>query len=84
MNRREIPIGKQSRATWNAIEDGFVKQFEPGFHGAVVLSDLNSGSIECEIHMDREAAPLEPHEAIAWGEALIAAAHDVAAYKVKP
>ena len=84
MNRRAIPIGRQSRGTWIEIEDDFVEEFEPGFHGAVVLSDLNSGSIKCEMHMDREAAPLEPHEAMAWGEALIAAAHDVAAYKVKP
>jgi hypothetical protein len=84
MNRREIPIGKQSRGTWIEIEDDFVERLDPGFHGAVVLSDLNSCSIKCELHMDRDGAALEPHEAIKWGEALIAAAHDVAAYKVKP
>jgi hypothetical protein len=83
MNRREIPIGKQSRSTWIEIEDDFVERFAPGFHGAVVLSDLTSGNIRCRWDMDGDAS-LEPHEARALGEALIAAADDVAAHKVKP
>jgi hypothetical protein len=34
--------------------------------------------------METMSTPLQPHEARALGEALIAAADDVAAYKVKP
>ena len=34
--------------------------------------------------MPMDAAPLEPHESRALGEAFFAAADDVAAYKVKP
>jgi hypothetical protein len=84
MNRREIPIGKQCHRTWLEIEDDFVERFEPGFAGAVILSDLTTGNIKCEWHMPMDAAPLEPHESRALGEAFFAAADDVAAYKVKP
>ena len=84
MNRRAIPIGPQERAVRIETECGPIDEFQRGFAGAVVLSDLTSGNIRCRWDMDGDSAPLEPHEAIAWGEALIAAAHDVAAYKVKP
>ena len=84
MNRRAIPIGKQSRGTWVEIEGDFVEKFDTGFHGVVMLSDLTSGNIRCHWDMDGDSAPLEPHEARALGQALIAAADDVAPYKVKP
>ena len=57
---------------------------QPGFQGVVIRSDLRNGSISVGWEMERNSAPLEPHEARAVGEALIAAADDLAAYKVKP
>lgn len=84
MNRRAIPIGPQSRATWVKIGDDLVERLEPRFHGVVIKSDLTNGSISVDWEMDRDAAPFEPHESRAVGAALIAAADDVAAYKVKP
>ena len=84
MNRRAIPIGKQCHETWVEIEDREVKRTQPGFNGATVLSDVTTGGIRCRWDMPMDSAQLEPHEARAWGEALIAAADDVAAYKVTP
>ena len=84
MNRRTIPIGRQVRGGWLEREDDFVERFEPKFSGAVVLSDVTTGGIRCRWDMDGDSAQLEPHEARAWGEALIAAADDVAAYRVTP
>lgn len=84
MNRRAIPIGPQLRATWVEIGDDLVERLEPRFHGAVIKSDLTNGSISVDWEMDRNSAPFEPHESRAVGEAMIAAADDVAAYKVKP
>ena len=48
-----------------------------------VESDIRAGTIKliCHIHGHPTA---EPHEARALGEALIAAADDLAAYKVTP
>jgi hypothetical protein len=84
MNRRAIPIGKQYRETWVEIEDREVKRTQPGFNGAVVMSDVTTGGIRCRWGMPLDSTQLEPHEARALGAALIAAADDVAAYKVKP
>lgn len=85
MNRRAIPIGKQCRFVWSEIdgEEG-VAALEPRFAGAIVLSDVTTGGIRFRLDMDGDSTQLEPHEARALGAALIAAADDVAAYKVKP
>jgi hypothetical protein len=85
MNRRAIPIGKQFRFVWSEIdgEEG-VAALEPKFAGAIVLSDVTTGGIRFRLDMDGDSTQLEPHEARALGAALIAAADDVAAYKVKP
>jgi hypothetical protein len=86
MNRRAIPIGKQLRPNGlvDDIDGDVVEELELGFNGAVVFSDLTSGGIRCRWDMPLDSAQLEPHEARAFGEALIAAADDVAPYKVKP
>lgn len=83
MNRRAIPIGQQMRASGEVTDDG-VELLEPGFNGAIVLSDVTTGGIRFRLDMDGDSTQLEPHEARALGAALIAAADDVAAYKVKP
>jgi hypothetical protein len=86
MNRRAIPIGKQLRSNGlvDDIHGDVVELLEPGFVGVTVFSDVTCGGIRCRWDMPLDSAQLEPHEARAWGEALIAAADDVAAYKVKP
>ena len=84
MNRRAIPIGPQERAVSIETECGPIDEFESKFAGAIILSDVTSGNIRCRWDMDGFSAPLEPHEARALGEALIAAADDVAPYKVQP
>ena len=85
MNRRFIPIGPQLRTSWRSTKhEGLVSSRESGFSGAVVLSDPHTGEINAIWDMETRRPTLEPHEARAWGEALIAAADDVAAYKVKP
>ena len=48
-----------------------------------VESDIRASSIKLVCHIHGHPT-VEPHEARALGEALIAAADDVAAYKVKP
>jgi len=48
-----------------------------------VESDIRNGSIKLVIHPHSHRT-IEPYEARALGEALIAAADDVAAYKVQP
>ena len=83
MNRRSIRIGKQLRGSGDFTDD-CVELLEPGFNGAVVMSDVTTGGIRCRWDMPLDYAQLEPHEARALGEALIAAADDVAAYKVTP
>jgi hypothetical protein len=84
MNRRFIPIGPQRQPTSYDLEGEIIHEFEDKFAGVAVMSDLTSGGIRCRWDMPLNSAQLEPHEARAWGEALIAAADDVAAYKVKP
>ena len=83
MNRRFIQIGQQMRAS-GEVTDDFVERLEPGFNGAVVMSDVTTGGIRCRWDMALDSAQLEPHEARTLGEALIAAADDVAAYRVTP
>ena len=85
MNRRAIPIGKQFRFVWSEIDgEECLPAIEPRFAGAIVLSDVTTGGIRFRLDMDGDSTQLEPHEARALGAALIAAADDVAAYKVKP
>ncbi len=48
-----------------------------------VESDIRNGSIKLVNHLHGHPT-IEPHEARALGQALIAAADDVAAYKVQP
>lgn len=48
------------------------------------MSDVTTGDIRCRWDMPLDSAQLEPHEARALGEALIAAADDVVAYRVTP
>ena len=84
MNRRFIPIGPQRQPTSYDLEGELIHEFEEKFAGVVVMSDLTSGGIRCRWDMPLDAAPLEPHESRALGEAFLAAADDVAAYKVKP
>jgi hypothetical protein len=47
-----------------------------------VESDIRNGSIKLVSHIHGYPT-IEPHEARAFGEALIAAADDIAPYKVK-
>jgi hypothetical protein len=86
MNRRAIPIGKQLRPSGDVddIHGDVVELLEPGFVGVTVCSDVTCGGIRCRWDISGDAASLEPHEARALGQALIAAADDVAAYKVQP
>jgi hypothetical protein len=84
MNRRFIPIGPQCQPASYDLEGELIHEFEEKFVGAIVMSDLTTGGIRCRWDMPLDSAQLEPHEARAWGEAFIAAADDVAAYKVKP
>jgi hypothetical protein len=86
MNRRAIRIGKQLRPSGDVDDIGgaVVELLEPGFNGAVVMSDVTTGGIRCCWDMPLDSAQFEPHEARALGEALIAAADDVAPYKVQP
>jgi hypothetical protein len=48
-----------------------------------VESDIRNGSIKLVNHIDGHPT-IEPHEARALGQALIAATDDLAAYKVQP
>lgn len=84
MNRRFIPIGPQRQPASYDLEGKLIHEFEEKFVGAIVMSDLTTGGIRCQWAMPLDSAQLEPHEARAWGEALIAAADDVAAYRVTP
>jgi hypothetical protein len=86
MNRRAVQIGVQLRPSgeMDDIDGDVVELLEPGFAGVTVLSDVTTGGIRCKWDISGDAASLEPHEARTLGQALIAAADDVAAYKVKP
>jgi hypothetical protein len=86
MTRQTIPIGQQLRPSGEVDDIGgdVVALLEPGFVGVTVLSDVTCGGIRCRWDISGDATSLEPHEARALGEALIAAADDIAPYKVKP
>lgn len=84
MNRRFIPIGPQRQPTSYDLEGEVIHEFEEKFVGAIVMSDLASGTIRCRWLDALETADIEPHEARALAQAFSAAADDVAAYKVKP
>ena len=83
MMRRFAEIGALNRhAAQQELED--IK--ERNFAGAIVLGDFRNG-IRLVWAISYEAPRgvlLQPHEARALGEALIAAADDVAPYRVKP
>jgi hypothetical protein len=83
MNRRLPDIGALNRAVaLTELNEMRSDQFE----GAMVFGDLRNGvRLLWEIKDKKpRGIRLEPHEARALGEALIAAADDVAAYKVQP
>jgi hypothetical protein len=85
MNRRFIQIGPQIRTSWRSTKhEGLVSSRESGFSGACVQSDVSDGQIKVIWDMETMSTLLQPHEARALGEALIAAADHVAAYKVQP
>ena len=83
MMRRFAEIGPLNRhAARQELED--IK--ERNLAGAIVFGDIRNGiRLVWEISYEApRGALLQPHEARALGEALIAAADDVAAYKVQP